>query len=59
MRKPHSSRQALDVRHNRVELDPTTVNAHLAILRELNAPPSVIKIAERVAAATSSQVRRE
>jgi hypothetical protein len=59
MWKPHPSRQALGVRHNRVKLDPTTVNAHLAILRELNAPPSVIKIAERVAAATSSQVRRE
>jgi hypothetical protein len=43
----------------RVELDPAVVNAHLAILRELNAPPSVIEIAERLAAATSSRALQE
>jgi|RhiMethySRZTD1v2_1073278.scaffolds.fasta_scaffold18333_6 hypothetical protein len=36
-----------------VKLDAATVNAHLAILRELNAPQSAIDIAERVAAAIS------
>jgi hypothetical protein len=38
-----------------VKLDAATVNAHLAILRELNAPQSAIAIAERVAAALSSR----
>lgn len=38
-----------------VKLDAATVNAHLAILRELNAPQSAIDIAERVAAALSSR----
>jgi hypothetical protein len=47
------------VAHITIRLDATTVNAHLAILRELNAPPSVISIAERLAAATSLQARRD
>jgi hypothetical protein len=38
-----------------IKLDAATVNAHLAILRELNAPQSAIEIAERVAAAISSR----
>jgi hypothetical protein len=40
-----------------IKLDAATVNAHLAILRELNAPQSAIDIAERVAAAISSRRR--
>lgn len=38
-----------------IKLDAAIVNAHLAILRELNAPQSAIEIAERVAAALSSR----
>ena len=38
-----------------IKLDAATVNAHLAILRELNAPQSAIEIAERVAAVVSSR----
>jgi len=38
-----------------IKLDAATVNAHLAILRELNAPQSAIVIAERLAAAISSR----
>jgi hypothetical protein len=38
-----------------IKLDAATVNAHLAILRELNAPQSAIEIAERVAAAISAR----
>jgi len=38
-----------------IKLDAATVNAHLAILRELNAPQSAIDIAVRVAAAISSR----
>jgi hypothetical protein len=44
---------------HRVELDPEVVHAHLAILRELNAPPSVIAIAERLAAATTLRALSE
>jgi hypothetical protein len=59
MWKPRVNKQPGGVGHLTIRLDATTVNAHLAILRELNAPPSVISIAERLAAATSLQVRGE
>jgi len=58
MWKPRTNKQP-GVAHITIRLDATTVNAHLAILRELNAPPSVISIAERLAAATSLQARRD
>jgi hypothetical protein len=59
MWKPRMIKQPGRVAHITIRLDATTVNAHLAILRELNAPPSVISIAERLAAATSLQVGGE
>jgi len=59
MWKPRVNRPPGGVVQITIRLDATTVNAHLAILRELNAPPSVITIAERLAEATSVQVRGE
>jgi len=59
MWKPRVNKPPGGVANITIRLDATTVNAHLAILRELNAPPSVIRIAERLAEATSVQVRGE
>jgi hypothetical protein len=59
MFKDHTDKPPGGVVVTRVELDPAVVHAHLAILRELNAPPSVIEIAERLAAATSIRVMHE
>jgi hypothetical protein len=59
MWKPRVNKQPAAVAPITVRLDAITVCAHLAILRELNAPPSVISIAERVAAATLLQVAAE
>ena len=56
MWKPRVNKQP-GLAHITIRLDATTVKAHLAILRELNAPPSVISIAERLAAATSLDTR--
>ena len=55
MGKEGVSTDAFGVPRAAIQLDAATVNAHLAILRELNAPQSAIDIAERVAAAISSR----
>ena len=55
MGKDGVSTDAFGVPRAPIKLDAATVNAHLAILRELNAPQSAIDIAERVAAAISSR----
>jgi hypothetical protein len=53
MGKTQVNPDAFAVSSGTIKLDAATVNAHLAILRELNAPQSAIEIAERVAAAIS------
>jgi hypothetical protein len=55
MAKAQGNSDAFGVSPGTIKLDAATVNAHLAILRELNAPQSAIEIAERVAAAISQR----
>lgn len=55
MGKPQPGADGFGVPAGTIKLDAATVNAHLAILRELNAPQSVIDIAERVVAAITSR----
>jgi len=55
MGKPQPGADGSGVPAGTIKLDAATVNAHLAILRELTAPQSAIDIAERIAAAVTSR----